>query len=647
MSQSDFSLKGDVLKDLSFIESKEWLVTNGLGSYASGNIAGILNRKYHGLLIACSDGIQSERKLLFSKIEEIIEYKNKTYNLAINRWGDSSVQGDLYLEEFNLEGTTPVWTYKLDDCILQKRIWMQEGENTTYIGYYLVQATEAIKIKTACFINCRSHHDLTTELNDYQVEALENGCSIEASMPFYIFSQDASDYKLEKTWYKNYKLSLEEKRGYEFLDNNCKIIEFQRELTLGKLFTIVATTNSQACLNGVEAYSKKIDSQIETLDQSWLNFYQVPSWIKQLYLASKQFIVHSPRKTIIAGYPWFDDWSRDSLISLEGLGEIKITKQILLSYKEFFHNGLLPTRLQEPLQYDNADGALWYFMALKNYLDETKDFDFLRDLFIDLVKAIDWHLEGTKHNIQADSEDGLLSVSSEGLALTWMDAKCRNQVFTPRRGKPLEINALWYNALLCMADWAGILKIEQTKENYLEIAKKVRLGFQKFWNSDLNCLYDVIDTPSGWPDPSIRPNQIFAISLAYSPLTQIQQENILKVCEAHLLTPYGLRSLSFKDAQYIGHYSRGSLYLRDEAYHQGTVWPWLLGPFAIAHYKVFKDKEKALQFFSGFPEVLQKFAIGTLGEVFDGNAPFEPEGCFAQAWSVAEILRAYKFIMEN
>jgi len=198
-----------------------------------------------------------------------------------------------------------------------------------------------------------------------------------------------------------------------------------------------------------------------------------------------------------------------------------------------------------------------------------------------------------------------------------------------------------------MADWAGDLEIEQTKENYLEMAQKVRVSFQKFWNNDLNCLYDVIDTPSGSPDPSIRPNQIFAISLPYSPLTQPQKEYILKVCEAHLLTPFGLRTLSFEDPEYIGYYGQDSLYLRDSAYHQGTVWPWLLGPFVIAHYKVFKDKEKALQFFNALPEALKKFAIGNLGEIFDGNSPFCPEGCLAQAWSVAEILRAYKFVVLN
>ena len=653
MGQNKLNLPAEQLQDLNIAANREWLVTNGLGGYACGTVAGLLSRKYHGLLIAQPSGQNyAERRLLFSKIEETVHYQGQEFKLGVNRWADEQIapNGHLYLTSFALEGTTPVWTYQLADCILQKRIWMKEGENSTYIAYYLPQASAELELNLECFVNDRNHHLVQKELLDLETEELKQGLLVKASLPFYLFAPDSTSQMIEPNWYRDYKLNQEQKRGYEFLDNHCKIAEFKYKVAPSKLVTFIASTEANVNLSGVEAYQAKIDGQIAFLDQHWTDRYQTPGWIKQLALAARQFIVQKRRsgqnKSVIAGYPWFDDWSRDTLISLPGLADLPVSKQILLDYIETMKDGLLPTQLNEPFKYDNMDGALWYFQALHHYLQESKDLDLLREIFIKLIRIIDFYLEGTKFNIQADSTDYLLKSNCPELALTWMDANCEGKVFTPRVGKAVEINALWYNALLLMSGWAEWLQVPSQQAHYAELAQKVRYSFQRFWHSSGKYLYDVIDSPEAWPNESIRPNQILAISLPYSPLTQIQQEKVLEVCENTLLTPFGLRTLAPADTFYQGNYHQNSLFLRDQAYHQGTVWPWLLGHFIIAHCKTFKDKDKALSYFASCEEALNSLCLGTLPEVFDGNSPHRPGGCIAQAWSVTEILRAYKFVLD-
>ncbi len=662
MSESPVSLSGDVLQNLNNIAEREWLATNGIGGYASGTVSGMLTRKYHGLLVA-SLNPPGERTLLCTKLDETLIYKGKSYPLFTNQWADNSINplGYQYLVQFQLEGSTPVWTFAVEDCVLQKRVWMKEGENTTCVAYYLAQASEDVTLQLDCFVNYRDHHHVTKATWEMSVEPCENGCEIKAkenATPFYLFCEDA-EFKNENTWYYNFKLTAEEERGYEALDHSLKAGSFIKKLSPGQLISFVATINPETSLNGIEAYEEKIDSQIKTLDGSWASEGNHPAWVKQLVLSANQFIVSKSTenrpngKTIIAGYHWFSEWTRDTMISLPGLtfDKPELAKEILLTYSQFIEQGVLPTNFpehaDEKLQYNNVDSTLWYFQALKSYFDQTNDYELLRELFIKLGEIIDWHFKGTFHGIKVDPEDYLLVANDPGWQLTWMDAKYGDKVFTPRAGKPVEVNALWYNALMCMANWSDLLEIQANKEYYSEAAKKVRTSFQKFWNADLKCLYDVIDTPSGWEDSSVRPNQILAVSLPYGPLTQIQEEGVVKTCESQLYTPYGLRTLSPKDSQYIGNYSRGTLELRDEAYHQGTAWLWLLGSFVVAHYKTFKDRTKALSFFDGISKMLLEYGMGTLGEIFDGNAPFKPEGCIAQAWSVAEVLRAYKFISEQ
>lgn len=655
-----FILTEDIFQELASVEGKEWLVTNGIGGYACGTVAGLLTRKYHGILIA-SLNPPAQRTLLVTKLDETVEYKGEKFPLFANRWngGEVTPQGYKNTFEFKLEGTTPVWTYKVGDALIQKRIWMKEGENTTYVNYYVVKSEEPLTISVEGYVNYRDHHKLTTNQLDLQLELLERGCCIKPpneAEAFYLFSR-GSNIELNNDWYYNYKLSIEEARNYDSVENHLRAVTISKELSEGQFLTIVASTNPEPCLEGIVTYKDRVSKEVDLLEKSWTTASEnTPTWLRQLRLASEQFMVEQKldvdfsRKTIMAGYPWFTDWSRDAMIALPGLtaDNPELAKEILSTHIKYFNRGLLPTAFPEDgesePQYNNVDAGLWFFLALKDYVDRTGDKDLVRDMFIDLVEIINCYLEGTLHNIKVDPQDCLLEAAADGLALTWMDAVHGGQVFTARAGKTVEVNALWYNVLMCMIQWSSILNLEAKKDYYSELAVRVGRSFQRFWNEELKCLYDVIDCKGGGVDRHIRPNQIFALSLPFSPIHEYQQRAVLKVCQEQLLTPYGLRSLSPSDPAYKGHYLQSSAHERDAAYHQGTVWLWLLPHYAIAHYRVNNNKEAALQLFENVPEVLANYGLGNLGEIFDGDEPHSPQGCIAQAWSVGEILRAYRLI---
>ena len=386
----------------------------------------------------------------------------------------------------------------------------------------------------------------------------------------------------------------------------------------------------------------------------------VPSWIEQLVLAADQFIVDRPLadvpegKTIIAGYPWFGDWGRDTMISLPGLtlttGRFEVAKVILQTFARYIDKGMLPNVFPdrgETPEYNTCDASLWYFEAIRDYYAHTKDKQLLIELFPALVEIIAWHRQGTRYNIHLD-DDGLIYAGEAGVQLTWMDAKVGNWVVTPRIGKPVEINALWYNALIIMSEFA--LLLGKSEQEYLAMADKTRKGFERFWNGDLNYCYDVLDTPAG-NDDSLRPNQIFAVSLpmpkkgkSFLPLLDDQQQKqIVDTVSRHLLTSYGLRSLSPEHPDYVDIYG-GNPLQRDGAYHQGTVWGWLIGHFVQAHLKVYQDPELCKSFLKPMSNHLAGGCVGTMSEIFDGDAPFVPRGAFAQAWSVAEVLRGWSMV---
>lgn len=655
----------EICGNLNSAEAREWLVTNGIGGYASGTVAGLLTRGYHGLLIAALKP-PLDRKLLLTKIDEFVGYDTGEYRLGANRWQGGLVepQGYWHIESFHLEGTIPVWTFACGDALLEKRLWMQPGANTTYIHYHLRRATQSLNISLKALVNYRPWAD-RTQAGGWRmnVEPVPQGICVTAysgAVPFYLLT-DSVKASPQHEWYRNYELAAERERGDGSLDDNLYAALFETTLEVGKSLTFVASTQTNPDLNGTAAldFRRAYEQQLIKTWQATqpADAPAVPDWVQHLILAADQFIVNRPLpgdpngKTVIAGYHWFTDWGRDTMISLPGLtlatGRPEIAGSILRTFSKYVNQGMLPNVFPgdgsppKEDQYNTIDATLWYFEAIRTYHAATGDDKLLGELFPVLVDIIDWHRKGTRYNIKLDSNDGLLYGGQEGWQLTWMDAKYNGKVFTPRIGKPIEINALWYNALRTMSKFAQHLG--KSHEEYGVMAESTLKGFNRFWyqtKGDGGYCFDVLDGPNG-NDDSLRPNQLFAVSLPESPLTPEQQRSVVEICGRVLLTSHGLRSLTPDDKQqYKGHYGGAQQY-RDEAYHQGTVWGWLIGPFVLAHLRVFNDPVKAREFLEPMKHHLRAAGLGTISEIFDGDAPMEPKGCIAQAWSVAEVLRAW------
>ena len=652
--------------DLATAESREWLVTNGIGGFASGTIAGMLTRRYHGLLMAALEPPLG-RTLLLAKVDETVEYEGiypqsgRFYPLYVNRWANGTVEsnGHCYINRFHLEGTTPVWTFAFGNALLEKRIWMQPRANTTYLQYKLVRATGPLTLEAKAFINYRDYHS-TTIMNDWEpeIEALDKGLGItmhEGAAPLYLLS-DKMEMIPQFDWYEDFYLSIEEYRGQnDVQEDHIYAALLRTVLRPGESMTLVASTEPAPNLDGDQAYAERQAHEALLLERARkIHAVELPPAVEQLVLAADQFVVKrfttrgANGRSIIAGYPWFSDWGRDTMIALPGLtlvtGRPEVAASILRTYAQFVDQGMMPNRFPdagEHPEYNTVDATLWYFEALRAYHAATGDTVLVQELFPVLQEIILWHRRGTRYNIQMDENDGLLFAGEEGVQLTWMDAKVDNWVVTSRIGKPVEINALWYNALCIMADFAQMLGEDAAE--YQAMIKKVKKGFARFWNKEMGYCYDVIDGPDAEGlDGSLRPNQLFAISLPHSPLTPEQQRSTVDACGRHLVTAHGLRSLSSDDKAYIGHYG-GDRYKRDGAYHQGTVWGWLIGPFVSAHLRVYGDKKAARSYLDSLlNHHIRAHAVGSLSEIFDGDAPFTPRGCVAQAWSVAEVLRTWQ-----
>ncbi|MBP0008451.1 amylo-alpha-1,6-glucosidase [Roseofilum sp. Belize Diploria] len=654
----------EICGDWAIALSREWLVTNSIGGYASGTIASGLTRRYHGLLVAALKP-PLQRTLLLTKLDETVTYSQKSYPLFTNRWVGGKVDGngDRHLESFRLEGTTPVWTFACGDMLLEKRIWMRQRENTTYIRYDLVRCSAPVDLEIDAIANTRPYNLLQEDLDfPIHTQRIESGIKLETpgeSIPWYLFSS-GGELTLLGTWIQGYDLPMERYRGDGYQENHFHACTLTVSLNVGDSLTLVASTQSQVNLDGKEALQQQHRYEQQHLDRwqatPYLNTEKAPDWIRQLILAADQFIVCRPLypnshgKTAIAGYPWFTDWGRDTMISLPGLtlatGRTEVAKRVLTTFAQYVDRGMLPNVFPdggEDPAYNTVDATLWYFEAVRQYYQATRDRPLLAELFPVLADIIDWHCRGTRYQIHRDPDDGLLYAGEAMTQLTWMDAKYGDWVVTPRQGKPVEVNALWYNALHTMVAFAR--KLGKEDREYETLAKQAEKGFARFWNAEAGYCYDVIDTTTG-NDPKLRPNQIFAVSLPQSPLTPEQQRGVVEACGRSLLTSYGLRSLSPDDPQYIGHYG-GNLAHRDGAYHQGTVWGWLLGPFAIAHFKVYNEPERALSLLTPMAHHLYTHGIGSISEIFDGDPPFTPRGCIAQAWSVAETLRAWQLIAQH
>ena len=647
----------EVCGDLAAAEAREWLVTNGIGGFACGTLAGTLTRRYHGLLVAELPP-PWRRTLLVSKIDELVEYAGQTYELGANRWASGAVNpnGYLHLERFRLHGSVPVWTFAFADALLEKRIWMQHGANTTYVQYAVTRASSPLKLAARVMVNWRGYHSLTRAADCHMdVQPVDGGLQVHPigeALPFFLRSAEAR-VEAAHTWYRDFELTAESRRGLDHIEDHLHAGTFHWELNSGQRGALAATTSVDGPPDANEALRARSSRDIGLLER-WTSAHpgaaNPPAWIRQLTLAADQFVVARPLAgapachSIIAGYPWFADWGRDAMIALPGLllaaGRAEIAAEVLRTYARFADRGMLPNRFPDEIdapEYNTVDAALWFFEAARKYYAATHDLTLVHAIFPVMQQIIAGYTGGARYNIHVDPTDGLLYAGEPGVQLTWMDAKVGDRVVTPRIGKPVEVNALWINALAAQAKFAEALGMPATP--HAEAAAKAREGFSRFWNPAVNCCFDVIDGPDG-DDPSLRPNQILAVALEESALSPAQQRAVVDICARELLTSFGLRSLSPRDPAYRGQYG-GDPQRRDAAYHQGTAWGWLMGPFLQAFLRVRGDCEQARTFLAPFENHLKIHGAGTASEIFDGDAPFAPRGCFAQAWTVAELLRAW------
>lgn len=636
---------------------EEWLITNGIGGYACGTVGGALTRKYHGLLVASLKAPFGRSVMLNYVADTMILPDNKEFNLSVLQFQGENTHVPHYLVEFRLEDSIPVWVYKIGEISFEKRVWMAYGQNTVYIQYHLISSNEPVFIKWRPYLQFRiSEHAISAnEESEYHIHSFDGKHEISSSLNAFpnlnIWNEQHPVFVNNPHVLGNVFYEIEKKRGYDYLGSLKSPGFFLVQLEPHQKTTFFASTEAWTITEAMSAEESLIAEKQR--EKSLLKFAKPLSYSKaaaKMVLAADQFIIKPVGRdadiirlramgencrSVIAGYPWFTDWGRDTMISLEGLtlvtGRPNIALAILRTFAYYIRDGLIPNMFPDGHNqglYHTADATLWFFHAVDRYLHYTHDDDFLEFILPRFQKIIDAHVRGTSYGIKMD-EDGLLIQGQEGYQLTWMDAKVNDWVVTPRRGKAVEINALWYNALKLMEQWTG-KPIDYAKTCYESFNKK-------FWIEEKGHLYDVVETN----DPALRPNQIFSISLRYPVLEKEYWKPVLDNVEKDLLTRYGLRTLTPFHPEYKSYYE-GDLVARDAAYHQGTVWPWLLGPFVDAWLKVYPEKEEeAKKFIQPLETHIYEHCLGTLGEIFDSADPYNPRGCFAQAWSVAEFLRIY------
>jgi predicted glycogen debranching enzyme len=656
--------------------SREWLVTNGLGGFASGTISGAITRRYHGLLIAALPAPHG-RMVMWSHVSEFLRFADDD---VVSLGAEERAGGQLhlgaadYLHEFRLENGLPVWTYHVRDLVLEKRVLMLHLQNTVHLTYRILEGEGRPRLELQPAFFFRHYESPVNEglAEPYRLSAIENRYEISAAdgglPPLRIkLASDRAQFTVSPQSIHQVVYRIEQSRGYAYEGNLWSPGLFHVDMRERNLAAIIASTEEWDIINvlapeGVVAAEEERRAKMldDALPKARGGF---PA---ELVFASDQFIItpagraeeaaraHAAGdevRTVIAGYHWFTDWGRDTMISLEGLtlvtGRSLEAGYILRTFAHYVRDGLIPNMFPDGEReglYHTADATLWFFHALSRYLHYTNDRTSLHLLLPVLINVAEYHLRGTRFNIHVDPRDGLLVQGAEGYQLTWMDAKMGDWVVTPRRGKAVEINALWYNALELLARWCREGGDVKRAEKYGDAAKRARDSFnQRFWYADGGYLFDVVDCngQSKANDSACRPNQLFAISLEHPVLDQKRWSSVVKVAQEKLLTSVGLRSLSPDHPDYKPIYS-GDLRSRDGAYHQGTVWAWLIGPFVDAWLKVHPDdKTSARKFLATFPQHLGDDGIGTIGEVFDAREPHFAGGCIAQAWSVAEVLRSW------
>ena len=659
-------------KDLEPLVTREWLVTNGLGGYASGTIAGVTTRRYHGMLVSAQPS-PFGRLMMLNEIQEQVKFADKS-RVEIGgeeRGGRLLIHGAEHLVEFRVELGLPVWRYRMRDALLEKRVFMAHRQNTVFVTYRLLEGRSiALRLRPA--IHFRGHDDaVSAALDDrYQLTSINDRYEIAAlgknwpTLRLFLYGEEASftiyGRRVTEVLYRT-----EESRGYDYRGDLWSPGHFWVDLAPEQDATLVASTESW---DTVMALTPQTASDSEQERRRRLIACASPSakhgMGAELVLAADQFVIHpmgrtedtararaagDEVRTVIAGYHWFTDWGRDTMISLEGLtlttGRSTEAGWILRTFAQHVRDGLIPNYFPEGDKegvYHTADATLWYFHAVARYLAFTHDDAMLKSLLPILLDIVQQHLNGTRFGIGVDPEDGLLRQGEQGYQLTWMDAKMGDWVVTPRRGKAVEINALWYNALRLLEGWLRHAERTEEADGISAHAAQACDSFnRRFWYEEGGYLYDVIDGEDGNDDPSCRPNQIFAISLPHPVLARDRWNPVIETVKRRLLTPVGLRSLAPGHPDYKPQYF-GDLRSRDAAYHQGTVWAWLIGPFVDAWLKMDPDdREGARRFLEGFRHHLQEACVGSVSEVFDAEQAYTPRGCVAQAWSVAEALRCW------
>jgi predicted glycogen debranching enzyme len=657
--------------------AREWLVTNGLGGYASGTVAGVQTRRYHGLLVAALPAPLG-RMLVLGQVSEVLRFPD---GLIVRLGGErrvgesASVPGLRHLVEFRLEAGLPLWRYLVEGWVIEKRIFLAHLQNTVHVLYRVLAAGEGrgpLRLEIHPTVAFRPHDaPVSTPLGlPFSLHVTEGRYELASAWPALpplrlALSGAEPTFTFAGRTVAGIHYLVEERRGYEAVGDLWSPGFFAADLSLGGQAALIASTEPWETI-GALAAGEALAAEMERRER--LVVAAGPraqaGTPAELVLAADQFVFTPGRledrararaagdeaRSLIAGYHWFTDWGRDTMISLEGLtlatGRGLEAGYILRTFARHVRDGLIPNLFPEGDReglYHTADATLWFFHALARYLASTGDRDTLELLLPTLLDIVEHHLAGTRFGIAVDAADGLLRQGAEGVQLTWMDAKVDDWVVTPRRGKAVEINALWYNALRLLEGWLAEVRGAGDPEarRIGAEAQRCRESFnRRFWYGPGGFLYDVVDGPGG-DDAACRPNQVFALSLTYPVLDAERWEAVVETVRTRLLTPVGLRSLAPGEPGYKATYD-GDLRSRDAAYHQGTVWAWLIGPFVDAWLRLHPgDRAGARAFLAGFAPHLGEACLGSISEIFDAEAPWTPRGCVAQAWSVAEVLRAW------
>ena len=638
----------------------DWLITNGIGGFASGSISCAPMRKYHALLIA-SLPVPFGRMVCLNHVADYLIFPDqKAVPLSLIRIKNQEEDlQSLPLAEFRLEDGLPVWRYEVGEIVVEKSLLLIQHQNTLHMSYKLLTADKEVEIVWRPFFHFRNIEESVNHLKDQKYtltkDAFSEIITYEQYPPFRICNDHRAPFVEESQRLENVFYEVEEHRGYESEGDLTSPGFYRFNLKSQEKKTMIVSsepwTNISVLSNAEALFIDKLRKK--SLLNAAAGLSEIPFCAK-LVLSADQFIMKPTTRikdivrieaagemvrSIIAGFPWFLDWGRDTMISLEGLtlstGRPHIASSILRTFAFYIRDGLIPNLFpdgQNEGLYNTADATLWFFHAVDRYVTLTGDVDILEFLIPKFHIIIEAHIRGTHFGIKV-AEDGLLTQGQRGYALTWMDAKLDEWIVTPRRGKAVEINALWYNALKLYEEWTG-----QT----LDLTARCFESFnQRFWNKEKECLYDIVDGEDSKEDPAVRPNQLFAISLKYPVLEKKWWKSVVNLVKEELLTPFGLRTLAASHPDYKIMY-QGRLADRDAAYHQGTVWPWLLGPFIDAWLKVYPNDTASVELFlKNLGNHLESYGLNTISEIFDASDPHHARGCFAQAWSVAEFLRCY------